>query len=69
MNKQYTFTCHSTPNAFTGQSDGVEYTIHQDKTRDEMLEAFRYFLMASGYSFKLTEEIVIVDGQGYKDDF
>ena len=73
MNKQYTFTCHSTPNVFTGQSDGIEYTINDEKTRDEILESFRNFLIASGYQFKLTETIQVVDedwhepGEGLDD--
>ena len=73
MNKQYTFTCHSNPGIFTGHSDGIEYTIHQEKTRDEMLESFRSFLIASGYQFKLTEVIQVVDedwfepGEGLDD--
>ena len=61
MNKQSTFTCHSTPHLFEGHSDGIEYTLHAEKTLDEMLESFRNFLIASGYQFKLTETIQVVD--------
>ena len=74
MNKQYTFTCHSTPHLFEGHSDGIEYTIHAEKTLDEMLESFRNFLIASGYQFKITETIQVVDedwhepGEGLDDD-
>ena len=40
----------------------VEYTIgSHDASRDEMLESFRYFLMAAGYSFSLSESIQVVD--------
>ena len=35
----------------------VEYTIgSHDASRDEMLESFRYFLMAAGYSFSLPNQ-------------
>jgi hypothetical protein len=61
--KSYTFICHSQPpNMFTRGTDQVEYTIIDNaKTRDEMLESFRNFLIASGYSFKLSETIQVVD--------
>ena len=61
--KSYTFICHSQPpNMFTRGTDQVEYTIIDNaKTRDEMLESFRNFLIASGYSFKLNETIQVVD--------
>ena len=40
----------------------VEYTIgSHDASRDDMLDAFKYFLMAAGYSFSLTESIQVVD--------
>jgi len=45
----------------SGQSDGIEYTINEEKTRDEILESFRNFLVASGYPFKLSETIQIID--------
>ena len=66
MTKQYTFSAHSTPGLFSGQSDGIEYTIHEEKTRDEMLESFRNFLIATGYQFKLTETIQVVDEDWYE---
>ena len=64
--KQYTFSCHSTPGLFSGQSDGIEYTINEEKTRDEMLESFRNFLIASGFQFKLSETIQVVDEDWYE---
>ena len=64
--KQYTFTCHPNPGLFSGQSDGIEYTINEEKTRDEILESFRNFLIASGYQFKLTETIQVVDEDWYE---
>ena len=40
----------------------VEYTLgSHDASRDEMLDAFRYFLMAAGYSFSPSESIQVVD--------
>tara|TARA_B110000858_G_scaffold174172_1_gene206532 strand:- start:1713 stop:2042 length:330 start_codon:yes stop_codon:yes gene_type:complete len=40
----------------------VEYTIgSHDASRDDMLDAFKYFLMAAGYSFSLSESIQVVD--------
>ena len=40
----------------------VEYTLgSHDASRDEMLESFRYFLMAAGYSFSPSESIQVVD--------
>jgi len=60
-NKQYTFICHSNSGMLSGQSDGIEYTINEEKTRDEILESFRNFLVASGYPFKLSETIQIID--------
>jgi len=40
----------------------VEYTIgSHDASRDDMLDAFRYFLMAAGYSFSPSESIQVVD--------
>jgi hypothetical protein len=62
-NKAYTFICHSQERSmFSSATDQVEYTIiDTDKSRDEMLESFRNFLIASGYSFKLSETIQVVD--------
>lgn len=61
--KAYTFICHSQErNLFDGITDEIQYTIHDaDKTRDEMLESFRNFLIASGYHFKSSETIQVVD--------
>lgn len=59
--KQYTFTSHSNTGLFSGPSDGIEYTINEEKSRDEMLESFRNFLLASGFQFKLSETIQVVD--------
>lgn len=40
----------------------VEYTLgSHDASRDDMLDAFRYFLMAAGYSFSPSESIQVVD--------
>lgn len=40
----------------------VEYTIgSHDASRDDMLDAFKYFLMAAGYSFSPSESIQVVD--------
>ena len=52
----------------------VEYTLgSHDASRDDMLDAFRYFLMAAGYSFSPSESIQVVDedwhepGEGLDD--
>ena len=64
--KQYTFTSHSNAGLFSGQSDSIEYVVNEEKTRDEMLESFRNFLIASGYQFKLSETIQVVDEDWYE---
>ncbi len=64
--KQYTFTSHSNTGLFSGKSDGIEYTINEEKSRDEILESFRNFLIASGFQFKLSETNQVVDEDWYE---